>query len=112
LKKIETLPKDKFIFTSSVEENMENVENSIRTQLLDNNNYCHYISAGVFIMHKSFISTFKNIYKEYIDYLLPQKNNIYTEQVIYTHIYFRNSNLFYKLTDGWGNIIPYLYAEK
>jgi hypothetical protein len=99
--KLMSLPKDKFIFTSS------NLFYDKR--LVNDNLYYHYISAGIFIMHKDFINNFVDLYKQFIDNLLPKKNCIYTEQVILTRMFYFYPNLFYKLCDGYGNIIPLLY---
>jgi hypothetical protein len=40
---------------------------------------------------------------------LLDKNNIWTEQVLLTHIYKDNPNLFFKLCDGYGEIVKYLF---
>ncbi len=99
--KLAKLPQDKFIFTSSVER--------FNPLHVNNNNYYHFVSAGVFIMHKSFIEKFVDIYKRFVDNLLPRNSWIYTEQVILTHILKIFPNLFFRMTHGWGNIIPLLY---
>jgi hypothetical protein len=101
INKLLILPKNKFIFTSS--------ENPTFYPEFVNNDYYHHISAGIFIMHKSFINIFVGIYTNFIDELLPKRNWIYTEQVILTHMYLKHPNLFYKLTDGYGAIIKELY---
>ena len=95
------LPKDKFIFTSS---NL-----FYDKKLVNDNMYYHYISAGVFILHKDFIIKFVDVYKYFIDNLLPKKKWIYTEQVILTRMYYFYPELFCKIADGYGNIIPLLY---
>jgi len=101
LDKLMALPKDKFIFTSS--------NDVFDNRYVCNSIYYHYISAGIFIMHKSFINDFVSLYKQFIDELLPTKNWIYTEQVILTHMFCFFPHLFHKMTDGYGNIIPLLY---
>lgn len=101
LKKLMSLPKDKFIFTSST--------NSFDKKSINDDTYYHHISGGIFIMHKSFINNFVDLYKKFIDSLLPKKKWIYTEQVILTKMYNLYPELFYKFTDGYGNIIPLLY---
>lgn len=72
-----------------------------------NDNYYHHIS-GTFLIHKSLIDTFVNIYQLYLEKLVD-KNNIWTEQVLLTHIYKDHPELFFKLCDGYGEIIKYLY---
>jgi hypothetical protein len=96
--KLSRLPKDKFIYSSSEPYNSD---------LVTSTNYYHHIS-GTYILHKSFIKTFVDIYKHYLDTLLSKKN-IWTEQVIYTHIYKGSPELFYKLADGYGVISQILY---
>jgi hypothetical protein len=97
LEKMKKLPADKFIYSSSQPYN----ENSVK-----NTNYYHHIS-GTYILHKNVINQFVTIYKAYFDRLLD-KNNIWTDQVILTHIYKDNPNLFFKLCDGYGEITRYL----
>lgn len=100
--KLMALPRDKFIFTSSTE--------TFEPQFVDPQIYYHHVSAGVFILHKTFVKTFvDDYYKKIIDKLLPRKNWIYTEQVVLTHLLKVFPDLFYKMTHGWGNIIPLLY---
>ena len=97
-KKLSLLPKDKFIYSSS----NEYIEEKVNT-----NEYYHHIS-GTFILHKNIIDNFVEIYKKYLDKLID-KNNIWTEQVILTHIFKDHKHLFYKLCHGYGNIITKLY---
>ena len=75
-KKIDNLPKDKFIFSSS--------SNTFFDNKVTKTNYYHFIS-GTYIIHKNIIGKFSEIYKEYL-YRLVDKNNIWTDQVILTHI--------------------------
>ncbi len=95
---LNSLPKDKFIYSSST----QYIPNLVSTT-----NYYHHIS-GTFILHKNIINQFVEIYKLYLDKLWD-KNNIWTEQVIYTHIYKDYPSLFFKLCDGYGSILTYLY---
>jgi hypothetical protein len=99
--KLMKLPKDKFIFTSS--------NDFYDKRLVNVFTYYHYISAGIFIMHIDFINNFVDLYKQFIDNMLPQKKWIYTEQVILTRMYYFYPQLFYKLADGYGSIISILY---
>ena len=98
---IENLPKNKFIFEDSANEYNEN--------LITTTNYYHFISATSFLLHKSIINDFIDIYKKYLK-LLIDKNNIWTEQVIYTHIYKDNPELFFKLTTGHGQMVRFLFS--
>ena len=99
LDKLNKLPKDKFIFTSST--------GYYNDSMIQKNNYYHYIS-GTYLLHHSIIDNFVEIYKKYLDKLI-NKDNIWTDQVILTHIYKDNKDLFYRLSNGYGVIIPLLY---
>jgi hypothetical protein len=96
--KLENLPKDKFIFTSS---DHHTFDPSVIGR------YYHYIS-GTFMMHKDFVDKYTIIYKDYMDGLLARSAWRYTDQVIHTIIYKGNNDLFYKLGDGYGQIGPLL----
>lgn len=97
INKINELPKDKFIYSSS---------NKYNSCSVSKTNYYHHIS-GTYILNSSIIDEFINIYKDYLDLLLD-KNNIWTDQVILTHIYKNKPCLFYKLCDGYGEITRFL----
>ena len=95
---LDKLPKDKFIYSSSEEYN---------EKLVSITNYYHHIS-GTFILHKNIIDKYVDIYKLYLEKLID-KNNIWTDQVIFTHIYKDYPNLYYKLCNGYGEITNVLY---
>lgn len=97
LDKLNNLPHDKFIYSSSEPYN---------EGLVKHTNYYHHIS-GTYIIHKNMINQFAAIYKMYLDKLVD-KNNLWSDQVILTHIYKDNPNLFFKLCDGYGEITRYL----
>ena len=99
LDKLNTLPKDLFIFSAS---NYHYNESHVKKNL-----YYHYIT-GTYILHHSIINHFVEIYRNYLDKLVD-KNNIWTDQVILTHIYKDHKYLFYKLSHGYGTILPSLY---
>jgi hypothetical protein len=96
--KLETLPKDKFIYSSSYNYDENKV---LQTQ------YYHHIT-GTYIIHKNFINTIVILYKSYLNELL-EYDNIWTDQVVLTHIYKNHKDLFYKLCHGYGEIINFLY---
>ena len=98
INKLNRLPKDKFIYSSSCPYNELDVKND---------KYYHHIS-GTFILHKNIIHNFTNMYENYLDKLLD-KNNIWTEQVILTHMFKDNKHLFYELCSGYGEIFPRMY---
>jgi len=93
--KLNNLPKDKFIYSSSI-------HNECHDNLVRRDNYYHHIS-GTYMLHSSFIDNYTNLYKEYMDYLVD-RHNIWTDQVIHTHIYKDYKHLFYKLCDGYGEM--------
>ena len=97
--KLNRLPKNKFIYSSSDPYN----KNAIKI-----NNYYHHISGTSYLLHKNIINDFVKIYDDYLNKLID-KNNIWTDQVILTHIFKDYENLFYKLCSGYGQICPELY---
>ena len=97
--KLNLLPKNKFIFSSSCEYDEYKILNNINQ---------HYISGTSYILHKDIVAMFANLYKEYMEKLI-KKNNIWTDQVILSRIYIDNKELFYKLCNGYGENINYLY---
>ena len=100
--KLNNLPKDKFIYSSSESEYYNN-------DLVSITNYYHHISGTSYILHKECINKFVLLYITYLDKLID-KNNIWTDQVVLTHIYKENPDIFFKLTDGYGEITRYLYS--
>jgi hypothetical protein len=100
LAKLSLLPKDKFIFSSSTQD--------FDISLTTRTNYYHHVS-GTFLIHKNFISHFAEIYKQYLEKLVS-RNNIWTDQVILTHIYKDHPEIFCKLCHGYGEITRYLFS--
>jgi hypothetical protein len=99
--KLKILPKDKFIFSTSDFPEFEEYK-------VHDNNYYHYISAGSFVMHKSFVNLFAELYRKYMDRYLSQYNWVNTEQKLLTHIYTEHRDMFYCLTYGYGNVVKEL----
>jgi hypothetical protein len=99
--KLNMLPTDKFIYSSS----MAYVESNLR---IDNYCYYHHVSGTSYILHKNIINDFAEIYEKYMDKLVD-KNNIWTDQLILSYIFKDNKHLFYELCAGYGEIIPNLY---
>ena len=50
---------------------------------------------------------FAALYEQYLNTLV-NTNNIWTDQVILTHIYKDYKHLFYKIGDGYGEIVHIL----
>jgi hypothetical protein len=98
INKLKYLPTNKFIYSSS---------EYWHPNFVSKNRYYHHIS-GTYILHKNFIDKFTPIYKEYMDKLIDE-NNIWTDQVIHTHIFYDKPELFFKLCDGYGTIFNILY---
>lgn len=98
--KVKDLPNDKFIFTSSQNKNFE-------MEKVGSYNY-HYIS-GAFCVNIRIIDEVCELYKTYLDLHVPKKDNLYTDQVMYTLIYKDKPELFYKIGHGYGKIIEILY---
>jgi hypothetical protein len=96
--KLKLLPINKFIYCSSNYYNEENVKPEI---------YYHYIAGTSFILHKNFLSIYLEIYKKFLN--LIDKNNIWTDQVIHTHIYKKCPKLFFHVCYGYGEIVNQLY---
>jgi hypothetical protein len=97
---LKQLPKDKFIYCSSD----PYIESAVTRT-----NYYHHVSSGSYVLHKNFINKFTDIYNYYLNNLLDI-NNIWTEQVILTHIYKDCPDLYFKLSDGYGSICEILYS--
>jgi hypothetical protein len=98
IEKLNKLPKDKFIYSSS---------NPYIDEQVKTNNYYHHIS-GTYILHKNIINDFSKLYESYLDKLIDE-NNIWTDQVILTHIFKENKSIFYELCSGYGEIFSRMY---
>jgi len=101
INKINELPKDKLIYSSS---------DNYNEKLIGIKNYYHCVSGTSFILNKNFIKIYENIYIKYLDKLI-NKNNIWTDQLIHTHILKDFPKLFFKLCDGYGEITRYLLIK-
>jgi len=98
----ENLPKNKIIVEPSFY--------YYNPDLVRNDNYYHYISGTSYILHNSIINNFVNIYVDYLDKLVDE-NNIWTDQVILTHIYKDLPHLFCLMTvrNSYGHMVEKLY---
>ena len=95
--KLQSLPTYKFIYCSS----LPYIE-----ELVQPNIYYHHIS-GTYLLHRYIIDDFSFLYNQYLDKLL-HKDNIMTDQVILTHIFKDNPNLFHLACNGYGEIINFI----
>lgn len=100
INKLNKLPKDKFIYCSS------NPKFNVDKFKKGKYHLYHHIS-GVYILHKNIINKVVDLYSKYLN--LIDKNDIWTDQVILTHMYKDNKELFYKYSNNYGSIIKYLY---
>tara|TARA_Y100000389_G_scaffold38883_1_gene33268 strand:+ start:18622 stop:19323 length:702 start_codon:yes stop_codon:yes gene_type:complete len=100
INKINKLPKDKFIYSST--HNFTYNEKFVKGQY-----HLHHHVSGTYLFHKNIINKLVDIYKKYLS--LIDKNDIWTDQVIWTLIYNDNKELFYKLCDNYATIPFYLY---
>jgi len=101
--KLASLPKDRLIFSSSDSP-------TCNFSSIKEGNYYHYVS-GIFMIHKSFVEKFVSVYEIYIDRLLSQKDWIYTDQVILTHMYKENPELFYWVIHDYARLVLWLYSK-
>jgi len=100
ISKLNAFPKDKLLYSSSSATWNEN--------LVKPGNYYHYIAGTSYILHNSFIDTFVSIYKKYLDQFVSLEN-IWTDQCILTHIFKDYPDLFFKVCDGYGEIVKHLF---
>ena len=100
INKLNKLPRDKFIYCST--------HNNEYTNKFKKYNYhlYHHVS-GTYILHKNIINKLVSIYRNYLE--LIDKDDIWTDQVILTHIYKDNKDLFYKYCNGYGTLISDLF---
>ncbi len=92
------LPTNKCIYTSS---------NPYNAKEVDRTNYYHHIS-GTFMFHKNAIPDFAYKYYWMLDSAIRYPN-IWTEQVILTHLYKKFPEMFFRIGDGYGEILNILY---
>jgi len=95
------LPKDKFIYSST-----DYTTYSDKFQKGEYHLY-HHVSGTSYILHKNIIDNFVELYKEYLN--LIDKNDIWTDQVILTHLYRDNKSLFSKYSNGYGSLVSKLF---
>lgn len=96
--KMSRLPKDRFIYSQS---------NAYNESLVKEDMYYHHVCGTCYIMPRAMIDEFAKLYKSYMERLFLA-DNIWTDQVVLTHIYKDNKSLFYNLCDGYGELARYL----
>lgn len=103
IQKLEKLPKNKFIYSSS------NAKFE-KEKFKKGNYYLYHHISGIYLLHKSIINNVISLYTSYLSSI--DKEDIWTDEVILTHMFKDNPDLFHKCSDGYGNVIPFLYNEK
>lgn len=99
--KLVSLPKNKCIYSSSLPFD--------RTYVTPTN-YYHHIAGTTYILHKDFVDSFASLYKNALD-MFVGPTNLWTDQVILTHLYAYKPHLFHKLCDGYGEVTRVLYGS-
>lgn len=102
INKLNKLPTDKFIYSSSITSNFNNNEFKKGKYHLH-----HHIVGTSYVLHKSIVDRWVELYSEYLK--LIDKNDIFTDQVILTLIYKDHKDFFYKYSDGYGTICKDLF---
>ncbi len=63
------------------------------------------------MLHKNIIPHFTELYYDYFDNLIC-KNNIWTDQVVLTHIYKDKAELFHQLGFGYESVVKSNFLKK
>ena len=96
---LKILPKDKFIYSSS---------NKIDEKCILDENYFHCVSGTSYLIHKDFMNDYVDLYYDYLKKKITKKN-IWTDQLVHTHILKDFPHLFFQIADGYGNVTSKLY---
>ena len=70
--------------------------------------YYHCIAGTSYILHKNMINSFCTLYYEYMDRFVNTEN-IWTDQVILTHMFHERPELFYMIGTGYGAVTKCLF---
>ena len=97
LDRLAQLPNDKFIYSSS---------QHYQPHRVNRNTYYHHVS-GTYVLSRNIIDSFSKLYLEYLEKLVDL-DNIWTDQVVLTHIYKDHPELFHRLGHGWAQVISWL----
>ena len=99
LEKLKRVPKDRMIYSSS---------NPYYKGYVSPKNYYHHVSGTSYLIHMGLLKEMVQIYKSYLSKLVD-RNNIWTDQVIWTHIYKDHPEKFYLLGEGYGECVRILF---
>ena len=97
----DALPKDKIIYCESY---------AYIPELVTPTSYYHHVSGTSYIIHRDIIETCAWQYENYLKNLVSP-SNIWTDQLIWTHIFKDSPDLFYKWFTGYGENARYLWGE-
>ena len=100
--KLQKLPKDKLVFSASVPA-------KFNAAAVGPTNYYSFISGTAFMLHASIIDMFVTEYSHYLEKYVPQRCNVFTDQVIFTYMYKDRPELFHSLGVGYGYMLALLY---
>lgn len=104
LQKLQQLPKDKFIYSTSSE--------PFLPHLVTTKSYYHYIAGTAYVLHANIIDHFVQLYKAYLTKIFIKsefyKENLWTDQILWTHIFKANPHKFYKIGEGYGEVMHVL----
>jgi hypothetical protein len=96
--KLQKLPKDKFIYSSSYPHEPGTSLNSLP----------HHVAGTSYVLHKSFVDKFVDVYIEYLEKILDPKV-LWYDQILLTRIYKEKPELFFRLTHDYGAVTKELY---
>ena len=101
IEELNKLPKDKLIYSSSIMK-------TYNDKFMKNNLFNHHICGTSYMLHKNIINDFCIAYETYLEKHV-NKDQIWSDQIILTYMYSEQPHMFYKIADGYGEIIPKLY---
>ena len=102
LEKLRQLPKDKFIYSTSS-------ALAFQPELVSRTSYYHHLAGTAYLLHKSCINPFVQLYKAYLEKIFTDhsfwQNNLWTDQVVLSHLFKAYRHKFYKVGEGYGNVM-------
>ena len=104
LQKLKHLPRDKFIYSTSA--------TPFHSELVTSQSYYHHLAGSAYILHASSIKPFVQLYKASLRQIFTNpklyNSNLWTDQVVLTHIYKAHPHKFHKVGEGYGNVMKAL----
>lgn len=103
-RKLEQLPRDKFIYSTS--------STPFQRELVTRQSYYHHLAGSAYILHISSINPFVQLYKASLRKIFTDptlyNSNLWTDQVVLTHIYKSHPHKFCKVGEGYGDVMKAL----